>query len=488
VIEHAEFPERLVDLINRCLAKLPEQRPQTAIEISDELKSIQAEIAQKALEKPATFLQSYIPKTKLKPLLVVLACLGLCGLIIFGAVKFLFDRQNNMRVATERKLDQSKKVTTDNVDITSENVEKTVRSKPTQLYPIAGGGQGLAFKKFTIDYEIKPELEKHPNLRGVVLKECMLLKGSGLKYLANTKIDQIHLERVKLKDDSLKYLLPVKTLLLISLSSPNLTDKGVEILVQKKNLQQLMLGSDLLTDHAAELIATLPNIGKLELVSKQITDRTVDYLQNKKIWSLSLLNTSVSENVGVKIAKMPIVKEVILTGAKKISLASLQALSDAGIHHLGLADVPLSRKHFEIIAKNKSLAQLTFQAYPGCSKDIEALGAIKHPFEISLRRSKYIDDKLVDAITKLQVVNLNLEESNLTDKQLIKLAKTKSLQVVTVRDCPFITVYGDEGFHRFFKLMWKRDCNLVVRMNPSVIGLTEQLRPVEEYRENVQKK
>lgn len=489
VIEHGEFPERLVDLINRCLAKLPEQRPQTAIEISDELKFIHLEIDQKALEKPpANFLQTYIPKTKVKSLLIVLGCVGLVGLIIFGATKFLFDKQERVRVRIEKRFDTSEDQVDDIETAKKETFKKAVDSRPTALYPIFGGGQGLSFKKFTIDYEIKPELEKYPNLRGVVFKDCMLLKGPGLKYLANTKIEQIQLERVKLNDDSLKYLLPVKTLILISLSSPNLTDKGVEILAQKKNLEQLMLGSDLLTDHAAELIATLPKIGKVELASKQITDKSVDYLQSKKIWSLSLLNTSVSENVGVKIAKMPIVKEVILTGTKKISPASLQALSNAQIYQLNLADVPLTRKHFEIIAQNKSLAQLTFQAYPDCYKDVEALGAISHPFEMSLRKSKYIDDKLIDAITKLPVVSLDLEESNLTDKQLIKLAKTKTLQILKVRDCPLVTVYGDEGFHRFFKLMWKRDCKLEVRMNPSVIGLTEQLRPVEEYRENAQKK
>lgn len=489
VIEHAEFPERLVDLINRCLAKLPEQRPQTANEISDELKSIQAEIAQKVLEKPsANFLQTYIPKTKLKSLLIVLGCVGLVGFVIFCAIKFLFDRQDRVRVRIEKRLNMSEDQVDDIIMAKKETFKKAVDSKPTALYPIFGGGQGLAFKKFTIDYEIKQELEKYPNLRGVIFKDCMLLKGPGLKYLANTKIEQIQLERVTLNDDSLKYFLPVKTLIQISLSSPNLTDKGVEILAQKKNLEQLILGSDLLTDHAAELIATLPKIGKVELASKQITDKSVDYLQSKKIWSLSLLNTSVSENVGVKIAKMPIVKEVILTGTKKISPASLQALSNAQIYQLNLAGVPLTRKHFEIIAKNKSLAQLTFQAYPGCYKDVEALGAILHPFEMCLRKSKYIDDKLIDAITRLPLVSLNLEESNLTDKQLIKLAKTKTLQKLNVRDCPLVTVYGDEGFHRFFKLMWKRDCKLEVRMNPSVIGLTEQLRPVEEYRENAQKK
>jgi len=488
VIEHAEFPERLVDLINRCLAKLPEQRPQTANEISNELKSIQEEMAQKVTSRSRLSTEhSYIPKTTLKQLLLVLGIVLLLGLMIFYFVKLGFDRQNDIRVDNEKKTDISHKPAIHVPKSDGEKIRETVETRPTQFYDIAGGGKGIAFQKFVIDFELK-KVEEFPSLRGVTLKDCMLLKGNGLKYLSNSKIDQIYMEHSKIQEENLKYLLPIKTLKFVYLSSTSLTDKGVEILAKNKNLEQLKLSSELLTDHAAQLISSLPSIGKVELESKQITDKTADHLQSKKLWSLSLLNTSVSENVGIKIARMPTVKEVVLSGTNKLSLASLQALSDSGIQYLGLSGVPLSREHFEMIARNKSLTQLTFLAYPGCSKDIEALCAIKHPFEISLRRSKNIDDKLIDAITKLQVVNLNLEESNLTDKQLIKLAKTKSLQSVTVRDCPFITVYGEEGFHRFFKLMWKRDCKLVVRMNPSVIGLTEQLRPVEEYRENEQKK
>jgi len=488
VIEHAEFPDRLVNLINKCLAKLPEQRPQSVSEISTELKAIQEELLQKALSKPALAPHhKYNPKTTLRQLLIVLVPLGLCALFVFAVVKWRFDRHDNVRREKEIRLDTSRKVAHDLIEAKPDTILNTVESKPTLLYDVAGGGKGISFRKFIIDYELK-KVEEHPNLRAVTLKECMLLKGNGLKYLSSSKIEHLYLLRTKILEENYKYLVPMKHLDLLTISSENLSDKGVSIIVQNKNIEQLILGSNLLTDHTSQLIATLPKIKKVELDSKLLTDKTVDYLQSKKINSLWLVNSSVSENVGLKIAKMSAIKDVVLNGSKNLSLASLEALSKAGIHHLGVADVPLTKKHFEVIAKNKDLSELTFKAYPGCYKDVEALTSISHPFNLNLRLSKHIDDKLIDAIAKLPVVRINLERSNLTDKQLIKLARIKTLQNIKVQDCPFITVYGDEGFHKFFKLMWKRDCNLELRMDPSVVGLTEQLRPVEEYTNNEQTK
>lgn len=488
IIEHAEFPEKLVDLVNRCLAKLPEQRPQSVKEVSSELNNIKEEFAQRALSKKASSPRArYTPKTTVKLLLVILAFVSVCGLVVFTPVKFLFDRQDRAKVKIDQKLDTSQKVFDDLIYAQQDKFRKTVESKPTRFYLIAGGGRGLTFEKFAIDYELS-KVRDYPDLRAVNVRDCMLLKGTGLKYLSNTNIDQVLMDRTKIQEENLKYLVPMKNLKMVVLGSNQLSDKGVEILVRNKNLQFVSLASPSLTDRTAELLSTLPNLSQVELTSKNLTDRTVDYLIKKKIFSLGLFGTSVGPDVGIKIAKMPIIREVILTDAKSISLQSLQALNNVGIQNLGLAGVPLTKAHFQTIAKNKKLAELSFYAYPGCYKDVEALSAIDHPFSLNLSQSQHIDDKLIDTVTRLPLLSINLHKSNLTDKQLIKLAKAKTLQEVMVQDCPFITVFGEEGFHKYFKLMWKRDCKLEVRMDPSVVKLTEQLRPVEDFRVDEQAK
>lgn len=484
VIEHADFPQKLVELVNRCLAKLPEQRPQSVSEISTELRSIQEELAHKAIYKKASAPRAaYIPKTTMKQLAIVLVGVSILGITVFAPVKFLFDRKNRAQERLDKKLDKSQKVEDWTKEAQRADIKKTVESKPTRFYSIAGGGRGIVFNKFIIDYELN-KVQEFPDLRGVTIRDCMLLKGSGLKYLSSSNIDQVLMDRTKIKDEYLKYLIPMKNLNLLTLSSPNLSDKGVESLAQNKNLQYISLASEALTDRTAELLSSIPDLKNVELTSKKLTDKSVDFLLTKKIWSLGLIGTSLGPDIGVKIAKMPLCKEVNLSDTGKLSIASLKALANSPVLNLNLAGVPLSKEHFQALSKSKHLAELRFLAYPGCSKDIEGLLAIDHPLSLNISSSHHIDDELIESITRLPLVKLDLQRSNLTDKQLIKLAKMKTLKIVRVQDCPNISVFGEEGFHKFFKLMWKRDCNLEVRMNPSLEGFTEQLNPIEDYRIN----
>lgn len=476
VIEHAQFPERLVDLVNKCLAKMPEQRPQSVSEVKDELSSIKEELARKVIpQEEESVLQKFVPKTTLKLLMLGLGAIVTCSLFVFLAVKWVFDVKNNERVALEKKHDTSKK---ENVDINhmrevNRNYSGLVESAPTKEFML-NGQRVVRFGKFTQDKELKAYIGRN-DIKCMQFRGGLLFKGQGFEYINKIPLDLLDLENTKVDQKYLKLILPIKTLGYLRYSAPSLDDKGVEDIAQLKNLKVIFLGSQKLTDHTAELLSQLPLLYTVELESKNITDKSVDALSKLKLLSISLWDTSVGKDVGVKIAAMPRVKEVILSGSKEISVDSLKALSKAGIYHLGMSRVPLKKEHFQAISQNKMLSFLDLMYNTNAPVAIAELKYLKQPINLSMRRTKTVSDELIEALTKIPLSSLDLDESNITNKQLVKLAKIKTLQNVKVQNCPFISPDGASGFHDYFKMLWHHDCGLEVAEKGTVVGLSEQM-------------
>lgn len=476
VIEHADFPERLVELVNKCLAKLPEQRPQSVAEIKNELEAIKEEMILKTVPaREDSVLQKFVPKTTLKMLIAGLSGVIVCSFFVFLGVKWLFDLKNSERVSQDKQHDTSAKVDGGipymrDVD---KNYSKVVESTPTKEIML-NGQRVVKFGKFLEDKELARYAARN-DIRSMQFKGCLLFKGPGLEYINKLPLDFLDMENTKVEEKYLKLIVPIKNLGYLRYSAPSLSDKGVEDVVQLKNLKVIFLGSQKLTDRTAELLSQLPLLFTVELESKRITDKSVDYLSKLKLLSIGLWDTSVSKDAGLKIARMPRIKEVILSGSKEVSVESLEALSRAGIFHLGLSRVPLSKEHFQAIAQNKMLSHLDLMYDKNTPEAIAELKSLKQPVNLSMRRTQNVSDELIEALTKIPLSSLDLDESNILDKQLVKLAKIKTLQNVKVQNCPFISSDGASGFHDYFKMFWHRDCGLEVAEKGTVVGLSEKM-------------
>ncbi len=474
IIEHENFPEKLSDLVNRCLAKLPEQRPQSVSEIIDELNTIEEEIAISKSTKQEIKLESFIKSTSTKKLIVWLGGVLVLSLIIFVPTKWYFEKQNEQRLIVDRQRDRSG-MSTDFVNKnTAKVVVDAVSSKPTHRQKVADGRSGITFTKFIEDKNLaKYEGADVPYAQ---FRGCMLLKGPGLKYLHKSNVGQLGLESTTISDDALKYVGPMQTLTHLYVTSPNISDKGVAELVTLKNLKVIGLGSDKLTDKTAELLTNLPNLFTVILSSDKITDKSVDWLRKLKLISIGLVNTKVSENIGLKIVAIPTIKDVTLSGSKKISTQSLAALSKSGIFHLDLTGVPLTEEHIKAIAQNKYLSHLDLVNTQVKRTDLLPLKKLTQLLNLNMKGYPGVDDQFIDTLCQLPLTSIDLSETKINDKQLIKLARVKTFHNVKVQDCPFISPDGVAGFHSVYKMLWHHGCGLEASEKGKVMKLDEELR------------
>ncbi|MBP7863209.1 protein kinase [bacterium] len=438
----SEFPSSLVSLIDRCLAKLPEDRPQSAKILTEEIESIQEEIFRagfsKSKSEPEKIDDFQTGISSRKFVIAIASVIAICFIVTFVYYQN-FEFQNRKEVVRSRLLDQSDKTpatlkTLAPVVETSRNLAK---DQVFTLTTSASNETTCVFSASAVDDDLRKIGQK--SVQRIVLKNCPLIKGTGLKYLSD---------------------LPAKEL---DLNGTNIDDLALEQITKIKSLEILSLGSDNLTNKSVALLAQLPNLRFIELRSKQINDDCApDLSKIRLLQGVSLCHTSCSPDIGVKLAKLPLVKSISLEGNSGISGESIRSFAEAKIQQLNLSDISITKEQWHVMKNLKELFRLDVtnsQSSPVQIKELVALQKLKY---LDLNASPVIDDKLIDSLLNLKLQYLDLSDTKITDRQLVKLAKLGTLVNLRLKNCPAITSEGTSEFHKFFKLVWHRDCILEI--------------------------
>ncbi|MDX2106437.1 MAG: protein kinase [Candidatus Melainabacteria bacterium] len=456
------FPQSLEMLVDKCLAKLPEDRPQKVEALALELDSIQHEILRARygspeLERPDDFEPNKFPLRTLK---IALNCVLILGFgIAFASNQYLKDRNREEKVKSKLFEQGNRKPATLKTLVPEAESNKVLGEGHEFTLSNTSNEVVCVFKRFAVDQDLKKIEGK--NIQNVVLKGCHQLKGPGLQYLSKLPLTALDLEETSVDDESIKNLASLSRLSTLKISSANLSDACVEEIIKLKNLEILFLASENLTNKAAQLMTSLPKLRFLKLESIKLNDDVMSDLSKiKQLEGLSLCGTSCSGDIGVAISRMPSVKSISLAGNKSISSKSLIALGDAGINQLDISGVPLASEQWRAMKYLKKLFRLDLKNSQSSKIDIDSLLKIPSLKYLDLHASPEINDDLIESLSKLKIQYLDLSQTEITDKQLIKLAKISTLVNLRVKDCPSITSLGAKQFHNYFNVVWRRDCIL----------------------------
>lgn len=438
----SEFPASLVSLIDRCLAKLPQDRPQSAKLLTEEIESIQEEIFRagfsKSKSEPEKIDDFQTAISSRKFVTAIASAIAICFIVAFFYYQN-FEFQNRKDRVRSRLLDQSDK-TPATLKTLAPVVETSQNFAKEQVFTLTTSASNLTtcvFAPSAVDDDLKKIAQK--SVQRIVLKNCPFIKGTGLKYLS---------------------ALPIKEL---NLNGTNIDDLALEHISKIKSLEILSLGSDSLSNKSVALLTRLPNLRFIELRSKKIDDDCVLELSKiRLLQGVSLCNTSCSADIGVELAKLPLVKSISLEGNSAISAESIRALAKAKIQQLNLSHIPIAKEQWQAMKNLKQLFRLDVtnsQSSPVQIKEIVALPKLKY---LDLKASPVIDDKLIDSLLDLKLRYLDLSDTKIADRQLVKLAKLGTLVNLRLKNCPLITSEGTGEFHKFFKLVHHRDCILEI--------------------------
>ncbi len=471
----ADFPLSLVNLVDKCLAKSPADRPQTAKELALELDSIGHEVLRAQFSTPEPEqIENFQAKTSSRKFAItIFSVIAIFSVAAFAMYQY-FEFQSRKETSKNKLLDQSSKkpATLKSLAPVVETTKLLGKGPKFVLKTSPGNQLTCTFSSTAVDDDLK-EIESKP-VQVIELKGCRLVKGTGLKYLSNLPLEALDLDDTQVDDQSLKFLIPLKRLSTLRLSSDNLSDRGVEQIAKIKSLEILSLASENISNSSVSLLTGLPGLRFLELKSKKIDDNCAhDLAKIRLLQGISLNNTSCSEDIGCKLARLPRAKSISLEGNSAISERSLNALAKAGIKQLNLSGVALTKDEWSAMKNLKELFRLDATNSQSAPIDIKALTALQNLKYLDLHASPIVDDSLFDTLSTMKLQYLDLSDTKINDKQLLKLTKLSSLVNLRLKNCPFITSEGTTQFHKYFKLLWHRDCVLEISTSGKSVVLEE---------------
>ncbi|MCW5823246.1 MAG: protein kinase [Cyanobacteria bacterium TGS_CYA1] len=453
-----KLPQDLVMLVDECLRKSPQARPENMMTIAERLKSIQEKL-ENASVTPEMIQKISRQYFKLRLIqfwksrfgvLTVLAIL--CALLAFGYSVF---KSEHRRVAETKNVPKRSAI------------ENPLLKDNNMLSPKGTIGSGLRYidsSDSTVNADNSVTDSDLIVLKNKRVKTAYLdhgaFDGSGLQYLNPDSLTYLSIKNSGVKSESLKYLRSMKLLRTLQIGSPFISDDALKNLQGLSSLEFLNLCSDKITNSGVKNLESLP-IQEFSIQSIGITDEVTNSLQKmKNLQKLHLIKTSVGDDIGVRVAQISKLNELYLAGTPKLSAASFKALSKLNLVSLGLSGVEIDEEAFKEIAKIKTLQELVIGDARFDSRNLHYLDDLPELNYLDFSNSTRIDDDLIASLEQFKNLKiLYFNYSNITEKQFLKLTRLRHLNHLEVLN----TNISEETFEIFkdtFKRVWKRDLEL----------------------------
>lgn len=456
------LPSDIVLLVDECLRKNPQNRPANFALVLDRLKAIQesmenktlsADLIQKISNQHFKIRLHQFWKSKFGVITLVASLLVLTGLAI------------SMFQSKERQIEDAKIVPKD----------RSIANPVSDLLSIENN-LDKSFNYFTTAQGVNvhsTEQSKDADaneLKGKKIEKAIFehgnFDGSALKYLTSKSITTITFHNSNVKDENLKYLEPLKgNLLYLEIESPYLSNKGLKEISKARKIRELYVKSDLITNEGIKYLACLPDLDHLQINSSGITDGVDTFLAKlPKLRRVHLINSSIGPDIAVKLAKLDKLETLDLSGSKAISQKSFEAISRYmnNLRELLLRDTKLDKYSFKSIAKSKSIFRLVLSNAKYNPQGIAELKSMSNLKMLNFDDSENITDELIENIVQLdQITQISFNESNLTEKQLLKLTHLRNLESVSLLEMK-IPKDTHKLFLETYARIWKHPCNLVI--------------------------
>jgi len=450
-----QFPSAMADLIERCLQKRPEDRPQNLSEVIEIYRAIE----QGSYSVPAQdiFAESDTedvspaaekPDTSKKSLFMMSAVIAVAGIVGLGLVFYFLapDKKSLKPVAKPAQEEDAYKL----------NFTEPVQSNKFQtsirkglIYKV---GQGLA------DPDLK-ELQGQ-KLDKLELGNCMI-DGSGLGYLKDINLVGLNVTNSRINDFNVNNIIRFKNLEQLAFSSPFVSDAGILKLKALKKVKRLMLGGIIITDKGLKVLENFPNLISLELYAPNATDEIFNYMRHmNKLTLLSLAETSISKDAGTHLKSFPKLESLDLSGTKELSDQSWQTIAELPLTVLVVKGIKVEKNSFRHFTAKSKIEGLSLENTRVQAVDLNHLKRLDKLVYLSLRDNS-ITDETIDAILALKVKSLDLSATYLEDSHLMRLSDSKTLEKLNIDGCPKLSWKGVEAFSKAFLKKRNQSCAVV---------------------------
>lgn len=445
-----KIPNSLIDIIGQCLQKEKDKRPASMRAIMDQLRPLLVEeIDHAEFQNRKTTGSSKINPTRI---------MALVGIVItlIGTWIYIQSPQKKRNVQKPISNSRNSQVTTWDTykelrdDYKNKKFEQGYLGKlksVTNLSDIVKDDDFSSLKDKRFDY--------------MRLRPCDVT-GTGFSYLKNSGLQIIKINDSKITDEGVKEIAKIKSINNVFLQSSKITERGVAYLKDLPALHSLYLYMPTFSDRAAEELAKIKTLTNLEIFSPQFNDSHLDYIvKMPNLEYVSLKGTDIGADAGVKLSRLPKLNAVIFSGMKSISLESLEALRPKKLRYLKFKDLKLSQEQLVVISKMKSLRWLDFGRVNLSAEQLKLFLNLPYLEHLELDGPRQISEEFMDVLGKFQLENINLEQTSLTDKQLLKLQNMKTLRTINLSGCDDLSNEAIADFVTRFKYRWKADISVI---------------------------
>lgn len=448
-----EFPPAMQDLVERCLQKRPEDRPQNLSEVIEIYHAIQQgsysvstdDSSDDSQNNKASHVQHKQDSGK-KTLFMIVGAIALLGMIGLGLLFFLEQPDKNSKILTKTTKEEDYKIAF------SEPVQPNKFQTSVQKGLVYKIGQGVT------DYDLK-ELQGQ-RIDKLEVGNCMI-DGSGLGYLKDSNLVGLNVTNSRINDLNVNNIIRFKNLEQLAFSSPFVSDVGIAKLKVLKKVRRLMLGGAHITDKGLEILEDFPNLISFELYSPSATDEIFTYMRHmNKLTLLSLMETAISKDAGTYLKAFPKLESLDLSGTKELSDESWQVIAKLPLKLFVAKGIKVEKNSLRHFNSQSKIEGLSLESTRIQAVDLRHLQKLDKLTYLSLRDNNITDD-IIEAILTLKVKSLDLSATYLEDRQLLRLAESKALEKLNIDGCPKLTFKGVEAFNKAFIQKRNQSCALV---------------------------
>lgn len=435
-VTQANIPAELVKLIDSCLRKSPADRPESAFLIETELKNILHPVLPENEEKN-TPKREYRPETEAEKRLSKMpksTAFAIGGTLTLAAMIALTMSISYFQKKDKAELEEAGKAATISRPQGEKVIDDEFNANPNFEFSQFDGKPGHSAKKGATDEDLKDLVKtNYPVLK---IKKGHI-SGTGLRYLSKLDLEWLEIRNPLFKCENVKYLKSFKCLKKYVMSVPELQDANLKDLADVKTLKDITITVGDITDKGVSYLTKLPNLKKLEISGCP----------------------KVSAEIGKKVATIKTLEYFTLPRMQ--SQSSLKAIANAKIKNIGLNGLYLSGTDLKKICETLKPETLCLSNMIITDNDYSGLEKLCDLKKINLTYNLKFSPALINALSSLNVPEIDFTESRLEPKQLSMLLNNPHLQKLTFNFCYRLSKDDTENFVKLYKQKWNRDVQAI---------------------------
>ena len=415
-----QYPARLEDVLDKCLAKNPDARYKNFEEVKAQLISIQQDIDDGLMHEKSALRRALrtASEWKVAGLLFVCSLVILCGIAYGVSTLHLTHIDERRKIILDKArllpLIQAKNITT---PILGECIPENVGLTKLDLSGSSVNDDGMGYVDLETDLK-----ELH--------LENTKVGDSGLKRLQHLKkLERLYLNQTDVTANGLSALKYFPELKILNLYQTNVVREGLQEMRPLKKLTELNLGKTRIVGPCLDVLSGLP-IEKLVLSETPLGASDLQSLHgSSKITELEVARVGMDNSAIQHLVGLPVLYYLIINESAFGDDCAKYLAKMKNLKKLDISDTKFSEKGLSEIASSMNLIELQIR---NLKLDWSKIGVLRNLSKLTALDVSYndLDDTAIEEISKiktLQYLNISVggEKKDLsrpTGKSLASLA------------------------------------------------------------------